>query len=99
MTNLTRFHILKDDNEGPLEEIDYPILLNLDHIVSVKPIKIMYQGNIINGHWIRTVNNKKYRATRIPNELKEALNDEKNLSQSSINREIDQLDPEVFMEQ
>jgi hypothetical protein len=45
------------------------VLFNLDHIVSIKPIRISRADSLINGFWIRTTNGKKYRASRIPDEL------------------------------
>ncbi len=70
--DLKRFLILSDTDEtlGPEEQ---PILLNLDHIISVKPIKMMVSGSQLNGYWIRTSNGKKYRATQIPQDLEETL--------------------------
>jgi len=45
------------------------MLININHIVSIKPIKITRPDHIIDGYWIRTSNNKKYRAVLIPPEL------------------------------
>ena len=49
------------------EEIE--ILFNLDHIISIKPIRISRSDKLLNGFWIRTTNGKKYRASKIPDEL------------------------------
>ncbi|WP_408098967.1 hypothetical protein ACJVC5_08620 [Peredibacter sp. HCB2-198] len=49
------------------EEIE--VLFNLDHIISIKPIRISRPDKILNGFWIRTTNGKKYRASKIPDEL------------------------------
>lgn len=84
-----RFNILKDSEDEAHGDYDYPMLINLDHIVSIKPIRILSKGNVINGHWIRTVNDKKYRATRIPKSLEKALFNEKNLTDHSINCEAE----------
>ena len=89
-----RFSILNTDEVNQLEGIDYPILLNTDHILSVKPIKIMHQGNLINGHWIRTVSGKKYKATRIPQSLHEQLKDTESLTNTIIDNETDRINPE-----
>ena len=51
------------------------MLLNATHISSIKPINILFKGNIILGYWIRMNNGKKYKATRIPLELANQLND------------------------
>ncbi len=49
------------------EEIE--VLFNLDHIVSIKPIRISRADKLLNGFWIRTSNGKKYRASKIPDDL------------------------------
>ncbi len=45
------------------------ILFNIDHIISIKPIRIATSDKLVNGFWIRTTNGKKYKATKIPQEL------------------------------
>lgn len=83
---LKRFNVLNsEENDQNLEGIDYPILLNLEQIVSIKTINIMFKGNIIKGYWIRMVNGKKYKATRVPREVFDMLNDEKQLTDIEIN--------------
>jgi len=57
----------KDSLGRDMEEVE--MLFNLDHIVSMKPIRINRPDKIINGFWIRTTNGKKYKATQIPDEL------------------------------
>lgn len=66
---LKAFKILKNENEPTVEGIDYTILINVDHITSMKPINIPFGGNIIEGYWLRLLNGKKYKATRVPEEL------------------------------
>lgn len=83
---LKRFNVLNsEENDQNLEGIDYPILLNLEQIVSIKTINIMFKGNIIKGYWIRMVNGKKYKATRVPREVFDMLTDEKQLTDIEIN--------------
>jgi hypothetical protein len=53
------------------EEIE--VLFNLDHIISIKPIRISRSDKLLNGFWIRTTNGKKYRAAKIPDELIEII--------------------------
>lgn len=48
---------------------DQEVLFNVDHIVSIKPIRISTANNLVNGFWIRTTNGKKYKATKIPEDL------------------------------
>lgn len=82
---LKRFHVLNSENDQNLEGIDYPILLNTEHIVSVKTINIMFKGNIIKGFWIRMVNGKKYKATRVPSEIKAMLDEDGDVTDIQIN--------------
>ncbi len=82
---LARFNVLNSENDQTLEGIDYPILLNTDQIASVKSINIMYKGNIIKGFWIRMVSGKKYKATRVPDEIKSLLESDNGLSHREIN--------------
>jgi hypothetical protein len=49
------------------EEVE--VLFNLDHIISIKPIRISRADKLLNGFWIRTTNGKKYRASKKPYEL------------------------------
>ncbi len=56
------------------EEVE--VLFNLDHIVSIKPIRISRTDRLINGFWIRTTNGKKYRSSRIPKELLSIIGEE-----------------------
>jgi hypothetical protein len=51
------------------EADEVEILFNLDHIISIKPIRISRSDKLLNGFWIRTTNGKKYRAVKIPEEL------------------------------
>ncbi len=71
---MQKFTILnpKESNEGNQET---EMLINLDHVVSVKPIRIIGRDNIVQGHWLRLTNGKKYRALRIPSELENLLYD------------------------
>jgi hypothetical protein len=49
------------------------VLFNLDHIISIKPIRISRPDKLLNGFWIRTTNGKKYRASKIPDDLVEII--------------------------
>lgn len=61
-----KFNIL--DTKGA-QENEVEVLFNLDHIISIKPIRISRPDKLLNGFWIRTTNGKKYRASKIPDEL------------------------------
>jgi hypothetical protein len=53
----------------PQEAEEVEVLFNLDHIISIKPIRISRSDKLLNGFWIRTSNGKKYRASKIPDDL------------------------------
>ncbi|CAM9899979.1 unnamed protein product [Chrysoparadoxa australica] len=82
---LKRFNVLNSENDQALEGIDYPVLLNLNQIASIKCINIMYKGNIIQGFWIRMVSGKKYKATRVPRDIKALLDGEGDMTEIEIN--------------
>lgn len=51
-----------------------PIIINLDHLISVKPIKISTKSrDVIEGYWIRLSNGKKYRAIQVPDIILDTL--------------------------
>jgi hypothetical protein len=83
---LLRFNVLNPEDMQQVDGIDYPILINTEQIVTIKPITIMYQGNIINGFWVRTANGKKYKATRIPKSLEVLLKDNAELTDVQLNQ-------------
>ena len=69
------------------EEVE--ILFNLDHIISIKPIRISSGDKLLNGFWIRTTNGKKYRASKIPDDLLNIIG-EKYQGQVNIVAEFDE---------
>ncbi len=71
-----KFKILTSKNTSNVESEEIEVLFNLNHLVSIKPIRIVRSDKILNGFWIRTSNGKKYRATAIPNELLELIGEE-----------------------
>lgn len=68
--NLLEFSVLNPKTDRSSDLGTVPMLINTDHIVSVKPINIVVTGNIIRGYWLRLSNGKKYKALKIPAELK-----------------------------
>ncbi len=68
-----KFSILdmRSSNASETEEVE--VLFNLDHIISIKPIRISRPDKLLNGFWIRTTNGKKYRASKIPEDLLEVI--------------------------
>ena len=92
MGKLKLFKILTDSNQ----QMDFdvtPILINEDHLVSIKPIKMMINDHLLNGFWIRTSNGKKYRAIEIPEEFKTMLEpgEKKSLNEMMINGQENQI--------
>lgn len=89
--NFKKFKIINSNaNSVDQEEVD--ILFNLDHIISIKPIRIAKPDQIINGFWIRTTNGKKYRASKIPQELLDLVGQE---YQGKVNLGMD-MDEQPF---
>jgi hypothetical protein len=64
-----KFSILSNKNANGNEAEEVEVLFNLDHIISIKPIRIARADKLLNGFWIRTTNGKKYRASKIPEDL------------------------------
>jgi hypothetical protein len=80
-----KFHVLDTKAPGTAgEEIE--VLFNLDHIISIKPIRIARPDKLLNGFWIRTTNGKKYRASKIPDDLLEIIGEK---YQGTVNISLD----------
>ncbi|MAX66625.1 MAG: hypothetical protein QF441_13220 [Bacteriovoracaceae bacterium] len=72
--NLKKFTIITRNEAQQIDE-KTNILINLEHIVSVKPIKLSTaKREVIDGYWIRLSNGKKYRAIQVPKLILEELN-------------------------
>ena len=72
MKNLKLFHILTNSDQQLEIEVT-PMVINLEHVVTIKPINIMMDEDLVEGYWIRMSNGKKYRATSAPEEIKALL--------------------------
>jgi hypothetical protein len=70
---LKRFIVLNDKDQYSHELKQEVMLINLAHIISLKPIQISTPEGILKGHWIRLTNGKKYRAIEVPEEVLSAL--------------------------
>lgn len=81
-----KFSILDMRSSGSSETEEVEIMFNLDHIISIKPIRISRPDKLLNGFWIRTTNGKKYRASKIPEELLEVIGEK---YQGSVNLALD----------
>ena len=82
--NFKKFSILSGKSPTEIEEVE--VLFNLDHIISIKPIRIARPDKLLNGFWIRTTNGKKYRASRIPDEILSIIGEK---YQGSVNISLD----------
>ncbi len=71
-----KFVILDPKQNEALMNNEIEILINLNHIVTIKPIKIMSRTEVIDGFWIRTTNGRKYRAISVPDEVIKELETE-----------------------
>lgn len=64
----------KDDARQVEEQVD--MIINLNHVISVKPIRMSTNDRrVMKGYWVRLTNGKKYKAVSIPDELKLALDE------------------------
>jgi len=81
-----KFSILDMRSSGSSETEEVEVMFNLDHIISIKPIRISRPDKLLNGFWIRTTNGKKYRASKIPEELLEVIGEK---YQGSVNLALD----------
>jgi hypothetical protein len=84
-----KFTILNPKDQNVARETEVEMLINLDHIISVKPIRIASPDRLLNGFWIRTSNGKKYKATKIPDLLLKTIGEE---YASPINVNYDDVD-------
>ncbi len=81
-----KFKILDLKSTGSAQTEEMEVLFNLDHIISIKPIRISRPDKILNGFWIRTTNGKKYRASQIPDDLLEIIGEK---YQGQVNLALD----------
>ncbi len=73
---LAKFKIITHNEAQQIDE-KTSLLINLDHIISVKPIKLTTaEREVIDGYWIRLSNGKKYKAIQIPESIKAVFNEE-----------------------
>ena len=68
-----KFSIISQRDVQALGDTCESLYINYDHIVSLKPINIVMDGEVKEGYWIRLSNGKKYRAIEIPDYFKSNL--------------------------
>ena len=82
---LEKFKIVSPKDGQSVDNIFETLLINLDHIISLKPIRMVVEEKLVKGYWIRTTNGKKYRAVEIPEQIKSILlEDDSDISQIGI---------------
>ena len=85
---LKRFTII-NHNDSLQSDEETQILINMDQIVTVKPINISTETrDIIEGYWIRLSNGKKYRAIRVPDIIIKTLKEDLPAMQKSVEEEV-----------
>ena len=89
---LERFKIVSPKDGQSVDNVFESLLINVDHIVSLKPIRMVVEEKLVKGYWIRTTNGKKYRAVEIPTRFKEILDeDDSEISKTMMNVISDDL--------
>lgn len=70
---LEKFKIVSPKDGQSVDNIFETLLINTEHIISLKPIRMVVDEKLVQGFWIRTSNGKKYRAVEIPSSIKATL--------------------------
>lgn len=84
--SLERFKIVSPKDGQSVDNIFETLLINTEHIISLKPIRMVVDEKLVMGYWIRTSNGKKYRAVEIPESLKTILGrDDTHVSTTVLN--------------
>ena len=94
--NLQKFKIVSPRDVQSVDNVFETLLLNLDHIISVKPIKMVIQEKVADGFWIRTTNGKKYRAIEVPRIISDLLSDEDRLNAVTCAKGEDHIQAEIL---
>ncbi|MCB9063086.1 MAG: hypothetical protein H6622_16300 [Halobacteriovoraceae bacterium] len=71
--NFLKFTLISTKDDQMVDTAEEVALLNVDHIVSIKPIKIMLNEDLIDGYWLRMSNGKKYRCSSVPDAIMKFL--------------------------
>lgn len=75
-----KFKLFKSKEESLYEGEEHEIVINLDHLVSVRPINIATSSGLVKAYWLRLTNGKKYRAIEIPATLKNFFEKKENIA-------------------
>lgn len=74
--NFKKFKLLQDKEDSLVEGLGVTMIINLNHLVSIKPINVATSEGVVQAYWLRLSNGKKYKATEIPEELANELKSE-----------------------
>lgn len=74
--SLQKFKIVSPKDGQSVDNVFETLLINIDHIISLKPIRMVVEEKLVKGYWIRTTNGKKYRAVEIPEQIKSLLTED-----------------------
>ena len=80
-----KFTVFDTKAAQPIDDNKLSMVINLDHIISLKPIRIMNQGELFDGYWVRLTNGKKYKAIEIPRELETVFSSSANTYSKKVN--------------
>jgi hypothetical protein len=83
--SLQKFKIVSPKDGQSVDNVFESLLINTDHIISLKPIRMVVEEKLVKGYWIRTTNGKKYRAVEVPDQIKSLLEDEDQISGVKMN--------------
>lgn len=94
--NLQKFKIVSPRDVQSVDNVFETLILNINQIISVKPIKMVIEDKVANGFWIRTTNGKKYRAIEVPSIISELLSDEEKSNALNSVKGEDQIQAEML---
>lgn len=86
--NFIKIKIVSPRDVQSVDNITETLLINVEHIVSIKPIRMVIEEKVVDGYWLRMTNGKKYRATEIPKALIDLLDGEKNAKRIVVDESL-----------
>lgn len=88
-----KFKLFQAKEDTLVDGLGITMLINIDHLVSIKPINVPTADGVVKAYWLRLSNGKKYKATIIPSELADLLGNETNamIDMSSDNENLVEL--------
>lgn len=93
---LQKFKIVSPKDGQSVDNVFETLLINLDHVISLKPIRMVVEEKLVKGYWIRTTNGKKYRAVEVPDQIKSLLNEDEadinEIAMRALNEDSSQAD-------